>query len=107
MRTVNVLEAKTTLSRLIEAVESGAEKEIIIARNGKPAARLVPLAKRRPVVLGLGRLSEDQYHTAVAPLFTGEIDAEITATFNEDGADYESHLDEAVLLDPRKLKQRP
>lgn len=43
MPTVNMLEAKTSLSRLVEAVESGAEKEIIIARNGKPAAKLVPL----------------------------------------------------------------
>ena len=41
MRKVNMLEAKNSLSRLVEAVESGAETEIIIARNGKPAARLV------------------------------------------------------------------
>jgi prevent-host-death family protein len=43
MSVVNMLEAKTSLSRLVEAVESGAEKEIIIARNGKPAAKLVPM----------------------------------------------------------------
>lgn len=42
-RHVNMLEAKTQLSRLVDAVESGAEKEIIIARNGRPAARLVPV----------------------------------------------------------------
>ena len=54
MSVVNMLEAKTSLSRLVEAVESGAEKEIIIARNGKPAAKLVPLGEhRRPVRLGL------------------------------------------------------
>lgn len=45
-RHVNMLEAKTQLSKLVEAVESGAEKEIIIARNGKPAARLVPVEDR-------------------------------------------------------------
>jgi prevent-host-death family protein len=45
MLTVNMLDAKTRLSRLVEAVESGAESEIIIARNGKPAARLVPIQK--------------------------------------------------------------
>ena len=38
-RTVNVHEAKTHLSRLLEAVESG--EEIVIARAGKPVARLV------------------------------------------------------------------
>ncbi|MCB1993661.1 MAG: type II toxin-antitoxin system prevent-host-death family antitoxin, partial [Geminicoccaceae bacterium] len=38
-----MLEAKTQLSKLVEAVESGAEAEIVIARNGKPAAKLVPI----------------------------------------------------------------
>lgn len=42
-RTVNVHEAKTHLSRLLEAVEGG--EEIIIARAGKPVARLVRLAR--------------------------------------------------------------
>jgi prevent-host-death family protein len=45
MKIVNMLEAKSNLSRLVEAVESGAEAEIIIARNGKPAARLAPIGK--------------------------------------------------------------
>lgn len=44
MATVNMLEAKTNLSRLVQAVESGAEAEIVIARNGKPAAKLVPIS---------------------------------------------------------------
>ncbi len=43
-RIVNLLEAKTSLSELVRQVESGAESEIIIARSGRPAARLVPLA---------------------------------------------------------------
>ena len=43
MGTVNMLEAKSSLSRLVEAIESGEETEIIIARNGRPAARLVAL----------------------------------------------------------------
>ncbi len=43
MTTVNMHEAKSSLSRLVEAVESGAECEIIIARNGKPAARRVAI----------------------------------------------------------------
>lgn len=38
---VNVYEAKTQLSRLLEQVEAGAE--FVIARNGRPVARLVPL----------------------------------------------------------------
>ena len=48
MSVVNMLEAKNSLSRLIQAVASGAESEIIIARNGRPAARLVPLDESAP-----------------------------------------------------------
>jgi prevent-host-death family protein len=43
MTIVNMLEAKSNLSRLVQAVEAGETAEIIIARNGRPAARLVPL----------------------------------------------------------------
>jgi prevent-host-death family protein len=46
MNAVNMLDAKSNLSRLVEAVESGAEAEVVIARNGRPAARLVALAPR-------------------------------------------------------------
>lgn len=44
MPTVNMLDAKTHLSKLVEAIETGAEPEVIIARNGRPVARLVPIA---------------------------------------------------------------
>lgn len=39
--TVNVHEAKTHLSRLLERVERG--EEVVIARNGTPVAKLVPI----------------------------------------------------------------
>ena len=44
---VNMLEAKSTLSRLVDTIERGESREIIIARDGKPAARLVPFAPAR------------------------------------------------------------
>lgn len=44
--TVNVHDAKTHLSRLLERAESG--EEIVIARAGKPVARLVPYGSERP-----------------------------------------------------------
>ncbi|MDT8438117.1 MAG: type II toxin-antitoxin system Phd/YefM family antitoxin [Wenzhouxiangellaceae bacterium] len=43
MQSVNLLEAKSSLSRLVKAIEEGREREIVIARNGRPAARLVPI----------------------------------------------------------------
>jgi len=50
MTTVNVQEAKTQLSRLLALVEAG--QEVVIARYGRPVARLVPItpppSRRRP-----------------------------------------------------------
>jgi prevent-host-death family protein len=81
MPTYNVLEAKTNLSRLVEAVESGREREIVIARNGKPAARLVPLeakpvGKRLGVAEGLFEVPEDidQDNPYIEKLFSGDFD---------------------------------
>jgi prevent-host-death family protein len=52
--TVNIHQAKTHLSRLVERVETG--EEIVIARAGRPVARLVPYrARTRPRVPGAWR----------------------------------------------------
>jgi antitoxin (DNA-binding transcriptional repressor) of toxin-antitoxin stability system len=76
MTTVNMLEAKTNLSRLVEAIESGAEEEIIIARNGRPAARLVRMSAA-PVWQRIGA-AKGQYST---PDPDPEIEAKAAAAF--------------------------
>jgi prevent-host-death family protein len=79
MLIVNMLDAKNNLSKLVEAVESGGEVEIVIARNGKPAARLVPLdQKKRGVRLGLAKGkfkvpdSIDRDNEEIAKMFYGD-----------------------------------
>lgn len=79
MTTVNMLEAKTTLSKLVDAVETGSEKEIIIARNGKPAARLVAIAAEKPRIK-IGHF--DGIHE-IGP-FDPEVEAEVAALFGLD-----------------------
>ena len=81
MSTVNIHEAKSTLSRLIAAVESGAEHEIIIARNGKPAARLTGLDTqskkiRLGVAAGQFKVPDDidALNPEIEKLFYGEAD---------------------------------
>jgi prevent-host-death family protein len=54
MRQVNVFEAKTHFSKLLERVETG--EEIIVARSGKPVARLVKLEGSTPTKRKPGRL---------------------------------------------------
>jgi prevent-host-death family protein len=54
MKVVNIHEAKTHLSRLLADVAAG--EEIVIARAGKPIARIVPVAGTRPErVLGIDK----------------------------------------------------
>ena len=55
-RVVNMLEAKTHLSRLVEEIETGGEATVVIARNGRPVARLTGLQEpARPRRLGIAR----------------------------------------------------
>lgn len=78
MQSVNMLQAKSSLSRLVEAIELGQEREIVIARNGRPAARLVPIdtlpaTQRIGVAKGKFEVPEniDASNEEVARLFMG------------------------------------
>ncbi|MDE2252909.1 MAG: type II toxin-antitoxin system Phd/YefM family antitoxin [Betaproteobacteria bacterium] len=76
MHTVNMFDAKSSLSRLVEAIEQGREREIVIARNGRPAAKLVAVGGPAPEMrLGIakGRFEVpediDAHNAEVARLF--------------------------------------
>lgn len=78
MDPVNMLQAKSSLSRVVEAIEQGHEREIVIARNGRPAARLVPMDavlpdKRIGVAKGVFEVPDDidAHNDEVARLFMG------------------------------------
>ena len=79
MQTVNMLEAKSQLSRLVESIELGNTDAIIIARNGRPAAKLVSMqAQRGHVRIGIAKGlfevpdSIDAHNAQVAELFIGK-----------------------------------
>jgi prevent-host-death family protein len=74
-KSINIHEAKTHLSRLVEQAAAG--REVIIAKAGKPLARLVPLANvARPKKLGQlkGKIT-------VPDDFNAPLDAETLALF--------------------------
>jgi len=79
MQTINMFEAKSTLSRLVATLEAGHKSEIIIARNGRPAARLLPMGKEAPasrrIGIAKGRFTVpaniDAHNADVAKLFAG------------------------------------
>jgi prevent-host-death family protein len=76
MEQVNVHQAKTHLSRLLERVAAG--EEIVIAKSGRPMARLVPMPSepRRPGRLkGKIRMADDfdaPLPEEIAAVFRGE-----------------------------------
>ncbi len=78
MKMVNVHEAKTHLSKLLERVSGG--EEIVIARSGKPVARLVPYPHpaRKPGQLKgkitIGPDFDDPLPEEIMKAFRGESD---------------------------------
>lgn len=79
MATVNMHDAKSQLSKLVEAVEKGEVEEVIIARNGRPAARLTAIEPWRKVERRIG-IAAGMF---VAPEDPHADDAEIAELFNE------------------------
>ncbi len=76
--TVNLYEAKTQLSRLIERAAAG--EEIVIAKAGKPRARLVPIESpaepREPAnLLGVTFIAED-FDEPLPPEIQGAFEGE-------------------------------
>ena len=75
MRQVNVHDAKTNLSRLLEAVSGG--EEIVICRAGKPVARLVPFSA--PV----RKLGVDKGTVTIASDFDAELPPDMLSDFEQ------------------------
>ena len=79
MKTVNIHEAKTHLSRLLRRVAAG--EEVVIAKAGKPVARLVPAGEpHRERILG-----SDVGRVWIADDFDDPLPPDIQAAF--DGED--------------------
>lgn len=77
--TVNMFEAKTQLSKLVERVERG--EDVIIARAGKPVARLTQLEPGKKPKIRFGGLKGKVW---IADDFDAPLPSEILAEF-EDG----------------------
>ena len=71
---VNVHEAKTHLSRLLDRVAKG--EEVILAKAGKPIARLLPIIASTTRVLG-----QDEGRVFIAEDFDAPLAEEILADF--------------------------
>jgi prevent-host-death family protein len=78
MATVNIFEAKTNLSKLVELAERG--EDTIIARAGKPVARLTKLAHEKPKI----RFGGLKGKIWIADDFDAPLPPEILAEFEGD-----------------------
>jgi prevent-host-death family protein len=75
---VNIYDAKTHLSELVDQAAAG--KEIIIAKAGKPVARLVPLES----VHGARRPGRWKGMVTIAPDFDAPLPPDIASAFEGD-----------------------
>ena len=83
MRTVNMHEAKSQLSRLAASLESGQEDEVVIARNGKPVLSLTLVKpKRGGFKIGIGKGKFELPHDYEA--IHEQLDKEIEGLFSAD-----------------------
>lgn len=73
---VNMLEAKTQLSKLVEAVLRG--EEVVIANRGKPVVKLVPV-HQAPPQRQLGGLAGLWTEAEIDAAFSAQADAEAAA----------------------------
>jgi len=73
-KSVGVHEAKTHLSRLLDAVAAG--EEVLITRRGHPAARLVALGTGTPRVFGI-----DRGRLVIPEDFDAPLDEDVLDTF--------------------------
>lgn len=80
MLTVNMHDAKSKLSSLVERLELGEENEVVIARNGTPVARLVPFAAPRRIGAARHLLAGLEIPATVEAFNVG--DEAITADFD-------------------------
>ena len=78
MMQVNILEAKTELSKLIRLIETNREDEIRVARNGTPVVKMTaiekkPVSNRIGIAKGKFTMPDDfdADNDYIADLFTG------------------------------------
>jgi prevent-host-death family protein len=72
---VNMLDAKNQLSRLVKDALAG--KDIVIASNGEPMVKLVPVAKQSHL-RGWGKLK--RFRAGIDAAFTPELDEQIATS---------------------------
>jgi prevent-host-death family protein len=80
--TVNIHEAKTHLSRLLARVAKG--EEVVIAKAGKPLARLVPIDRARTVADAFDLYKGQVW---IAPDFDAPLPDDVLADFEGRDAD--------------------
>ncbi|MBQ1310621.1 MAG: type II toxin-antitoxin system Phd/YefM family antitoxin [Blautia sp.] len=80
MKQVNMLEAKTDLSRLVRLLETGQEEVILIARNGMPVVQMTLAQKKsvnRRIGVAKGKFTVpdafDQWDKEIEDMFGGAI----------------------------------
>ena len=52
---LNLYEAKTNFSRIIQLLIDGKEETVIVKKNGKPVAQLMPISQKKSKRIGIAK----------------------------------------------------
>lgn len=67
METISIYEAKTQLCKYINSIEKKESDSVVITKNGKPVAEIIPFVERKERRLGIAKglwkdISEDEFN---------------------------------------------
>jgi prevent-host-death family protein len=74
MESVNIYDAKTRLSQLVDKAAAG--EDVVVSRNGKPLVRITALVENRPIKFGVLRGK-----VKIAPDFDAPLPNDVLAEF--------------------------
>lgn len=80
---VGMHEAKTRLSQLVDQVERGVREEVVISRNGRPVAKLVPFEPKKKGGIKFGLAKGMWKQEDVDWMFSPETEAVVQRLFDE------------------------
>ena len=71
---INIYEAKTNFSKIIQMIADGTEDVIIISKNGKPTAQITRIAKKNSKRVGAAKKEMEGFDITVDDLDSIEIE---------------------------------
>ena len=71
---INIYEAKSNFSKLVQSLIDGKEEVIIISKNGKPVVQMTTIAKKNSKRVGIAKKEMENFDISLEEFNSIEID---------------------------------